>query len=327
MSEFWKDRSVFVTGAFGFVGANLTKALLDTGANVICLRRDDTNPNSLDGLGLTSKVTAVRGELEDLSLLSRILNEYEIDAVFHLAAQAIVGAANRSPISTFESNIRGTYMLLEACRLSPLVKRVVVASSDKAYGTSPTLPYHEDLPLQGVFPYDVSKSCTDLLARSFAKTYDLPVTVARAANIYGPGDINLSRIIPGTILSVLKGEDPIVRSDGTPVREYIHVSDVVTGYLRLLEEIDATRGEAYNIGSGDHFDVLSLVGKIIEACGASGRSKPVVMLQKKIEREIDQQYLSSEKMHQATGWRAENRLEDGLTGTIAWYRENQHRLA
>ena len=156
---------------------------------------------------------------------------------------------------------------------------------------------------------------------------DLPVTVARAANIYGPGDINLSRIIPGTILSVLKGEDPIVRSDGTPVREYIHVSDVVTGYLRLLEEIDATRGEAYNIGSGDHFDVLSLVGKIIEACGASGRSKPVVMLQKKIEREIDQQYLSSEKMHQATGWRAENRLEDGLTGTIAWYRENQHRLA
>jgi len=316
-----------VTGISGFLAANLAQRLLDLGATVVGLERDIAQPNALDIFGIRGSISIVNGSVDDLELMERALNEFEVDTVFHLAAQAIVSAANRSPLGTFDANIRGTYVLLEACRRSPGVKAIAVASSDKAYGSHSKLPYEEDFALQGTYPYDVSKSCTDLLARSFAKTYDLPVTVARAANIYGPGDINLSRIIPGTILSVLKGEDPIVRSDGTPVREYIHVSDVVTGYLRLLEEIDATRGEAYNIGSGDHFDVLSLVGKIIEACGASGRSKPVVMLQKKIEREIDQQYLSSEKMHQATGWRAENRLEDGLTGTIAWYRENQHRLA
>ena len=316
-----------VTGISGFLAANLAQRLLDLGATVVGLERDIAQPNALDIFGIRGSISIVNGSVDDLELMERALNEFEVDTVFHLAAQAIVSAANRSPLGTFDANIRGTYVLLEACRRSPGVKAIAVASSDKAYGSHGKLPYEEDFALQGTYPYDVSKSCTDLLARSFAKTYDLPVTVARAANIYGPGDINLSRIIPGTILSVLKGEDPIVRSDGTPVREYIHVSDVVTGYLRLLEEIDATRGEAYNIGSGDHFDVLSLVGKIIEACGASGRSKPVVMLQKKIEREIDQQYLSSEKMHQATGWRAENRLEDGLTGTIAWYRENQHRLA
>ena len=316
-----------VTGISGFLAANLAQRLLDLGATVVGLERDIAQPNALDIFGIRGSISIVNGSVDDLELMERALNEFEVDTVFHLAAQAIVSAANRSPLGTFDANIRGTYVLLEACRRSPGVKAIAVASSDKAYGSHSKLPYEEDFTLQGTYPYDVSKSCTDLLARSFAKTYHLPVTVARAANIYGPGDINLSRIIPGTILSVLKGEDPIVRSDGTPVREYIHVSDVVTGYLRLLEEIDATRGEAYNIGSGDHLDVLSLVGKIIEACGASGRSKPVVMLQKKIEREIDQQYLSSEKMHQATGWRAENRLEDGLTGTIAWYRENQHRLA
>jgi len=316
-----------VTGISGFLAANLAQRLLDLGATVVGLERDIAQPNALDIFGIRGSISIVNGSVDDLELMERALNEFEVDTVFHLAAQAIVSAANRSPLGTFDANIRGTYVLLEACRRSPGVKAIAVASSDKAYGSHSKLPYEEDFTLQGTYPYDVSKSCTDLLARSFAKTYDLPVTVARAANIYGPGDINLSRIIPGTILSVLKGEDPIVRSDGTPVREYIHVSDVVTGYLRLLDEIDATRGEAYNIGSGDHLDVLSLVGKIIEACGASGRRKPVVMLQKKIEREIDQQYLSSEKMHQATGWRAENHLEDGLTGTIAWYRENQHRLA
>src|SRR5690349_6025750 len=188
MTDFWKGRNVFVTGATGFVGSNLTKHLVERGARVICLQRDETQPNSLDLLGLRERVTVVRGELEDLDLLTRILNEYEIDSVFHLAAQAIVGAANRSPISTFETNIRGTYMLLEACRVNPTVKRVVVASSDKAYGSNPTLPYLEDFPLQGVFPYDVSKSCTDLISKSFAVTYDLPVIVTRSANIYGPAD-------------------------------------------------------------------------------------------------------------------------------------------
>ena len=327
MSEFWKDRSVFVTGAFGFVGANLTKALLDAGANVICLRRDDTNPNSLDALGLTSKVTVVRGELEDLSLLSRILNEYEIDAVFHLAAQAIVGAANRSPISTFESNIRGTYMLLEACRLSPLVKRVVVASSDKAYGTSPTLPYHEDLPLQGVFPYDVSKSCTDLISISFARTFETPVAVTRSANIYGPADLNLSRIIPGTIVSVLRREDPVVRSDGTPVREFVHTDDVCSAYMLLAEKIETARGQAFNIGTNEPVQILELTNKIIDLAGAAGDLKPNILLKHKIEREIDAQYLSANKISERLGWVSSVDLENGLRRTIEWYNRNLNSLS
>ena len=326
MNEFWNGRHVFLTGAFGFVGANLARSLAEAGANVVCLRRDDTNPNSLDALGLASKVTAVRGELEDLPLLSRILNEYEIDAVFHLAAQAIVGAANRSPISTFESNIRGTYMLLEACRLSPLVKRVVVASSDKAYGTSPTLPYHEDLPLQGVFPYDVSKSCTDLISISFARTFDLPVAITRSANIYGPADLNLSRIIPGTIVSVLRGEDPVVRSDGTPVREFVHTEDVCSAYMLLAEKIDSARGEAFNIGTNEPVQILELTNKIIDLAGASDKLKANVLLKHKIEHEIDAQYLSANKISARLGWVSRVNLENGLRQTIEWYNRNLNSL-
>ena len=326
MSDFWKTRRVFVTGATGFLGANLVTRLVKEQAAVVCLQRDAVQPNSFDLFGLRDKVTVVHGDVQDLSLLQRILNEYEIDSVFHLAAQAIVGAANSSPISTFETNVRGTYMLLEACRLSPSVKRVVVASSDKAYGSNTTLPYREDLPLHGTFPYDVSKSCTDLLARSYALTYDLPVVVTRSANIYGPGDINLSRIIPGTIVAVLKNESPIIRSDGTPLREFIFVDDVVSAYLTLAENISRAKGEAFNIGSDRPVQILELTNRIIDLAGSNGDIEPRIMLKSKIEHEIDAQYLSADKIHSLLDWRAEVDLDAGLNISIAWYRDNLARL-
>lgn len=326
MTEFWNDRRVFVTGATGFVGSNLTKMLIQNGAKVVCLQRDDTQPNSLDLLELREYVTVIHGELQDLDLLSRAFNEYEIDAVFHLAAQAIVGAAYRSPISTFETNIRGTYMLLEACRVNSTVKRVVVASSDKAYGSNPTLPYREDFPLRGTFPYDVSKSCTDLLSRSFAITFELPVVVTRSANIYGPADLNLSRIIPGTIISVLKNEDPIIRSDGTPLREFVYVDDVCAAYLMLAERIGEFRGEAFNVGTNEPVQILELTNRIIELAGKAGAVKPNIRLKEKIRHEIDAQYLSAEKLEAHTGWSATVSLEEGLHRSIEWYNHNLNRI-
>jgi CDP-glucose 4,6-dehydratase len=292
----------------------------------VCLQRDATQPNSLDLLGLRERVNVVNGDLVDLELLARIINEYDIECVFHLAAQAIVGAANRSPISTFETNIRGTYMLLEACRVSPAVSRIIVASSDKAYGSNPELPYREDLPLQGVFPYDVSKSCTDLLARSYALTYDMPVVVTRSANIYGPADVNLSRIIPGTIVSVLKNESPIIRSDGTPLREFVHVDDVVSAYLHLAEAIEKTKGEAFNVGNNEPVQILELTNQIIRLAGRAEKLQPTIMLQKKIEHEIDAQYLSAEKINDHIGWQAKIAIEDGLRQTIEWYNQNLSKL-
>jgi len=327
MKEFWKGRRAFVTGGFGFVGANLTNALVERGANVVCLERDEASPNSLDLLGLRKRVTVVRGDLQDHSLLSRVLNEYEIDAVFHLAAQAIVGAANRSPIPTFETNIRGTYLLLEACRSSPTVNRIVVASSDKAYGSHDELPYREDFALQGIFPYDVSKSCTDLISRSFAVTYEMPIAVTRSANIYGPADVNLSRIIPGTIVSVLNGEDPVIRSDGTPLREFVYVSDVCDAYLLLAENIEQSRGQAFNIGTDEPVQILELTNRIIGLAGKQEIVKPNILLKDKIRHEIDAQYLSGDKMEQAFGWRPRVKLDEGLTLSIEWYNQNLERLA
>lgn len=319
MSDFWSGRNVFVTGGTGFVGANLVKRLIAEGAKVTCLRRDIIVPDSLSALGASDDFSFVSGSVEDGETLQRLMNELEIDSVFHLAAQAIVGPANRSPISTFETNIRGTYMLLESCRQISCVSRVVVASSDKAYGTNTQLPYTEDLPLNAVFPYDVSKACTDMLCRSYAVTYGLPVAVSRSANIYGPGDLNLSRIIPGTILSVLKGEDPVVRSDGTPIREFLYVDDVVEGYLRLAENISGSKGEAFNFGTNEPVRIIDLVELIIEKCGKADTVKPNVLLQSKIANEIDAQYLSGEKMNKVTGWKAQISLEEGLSRSIDWY--------
>ena len=326
MSSFWKNRTAFVTGATGFIGAHVTRMLVEQGARVVCLQRDAVRANALDLFDLRRRVTVIQGSLEDYALLERILNEYEIEAVFHLAAQAIVGAANRSPLSTFETNIRGSYFLLEACRVSQTVKRVVVASSDKAYGSHEELPYHEDYPLLGLFPYDASKVCTDVLARSYAHSYGLPVAVTRFANIYGPGDMNLSRIIPGTILSVLRGEAPIIRSDGTPLREFVYVDDVARGYLTLAEQIESARGEAFNFGAGEPVQMLALVNRIIALAGQEGRLTPNVLLKQKIEREIDAQYLSAEKAETRLGWRAEIGLDEGLLRTIDWYRQHLAEL-
>ncbi len=324
---FWKNRTAFVTGATGFVGAHIVRFLVEKGAKVVCLQRDTVRANSLDIFDLRRRVTVIQGAVEDFALMTRILNEYEIDAVFHLAAQALVGAANRSPLSTFESNIRGTYCLLEACRMSETVARVVVASSDKAYGSHKTLPYQEDFALQGLFPYDVSKTCTDLIAQSFATTYQLPVTITRSANIYGAGDLNLSRIIPGTILSVLNGERPIIRSDGSPVRDFIFAEDIARAYLLLAERIEETRGEAFNFGSGEPIQMLDLVEKIVRLMGQETELPPIVMLKSKIEREIDAQYLASDKIFARFGWKPATNLEVGLQRTIEWYRSNLNLIS
>jgi CDP-glucose 4,6-dehydratase len=323
---YWHNRTAFVTGATGFVGAHIARHLVAQGARVVCLQRDVTRANPLDLFDLRGRVTVINGALEDFALLERTLNEYEIEAVFHLAAQAIVGAANRSPLSTFEANIRGAYHLLEAARRTESVTSVVIASSDKAYGAHDTLPYREDFPLQGLFPYDASKVCTDVLARSFAYTYALPVAVTRFANIYGPGDMNLSRIIPGTIVSVLRDERPVIRSDGTPVREFVHADDVARGYLLLAERIDEFRGEAFNFGAGEPVQMLALVNQIIALAGKTGRLTPDILLDRKIEREIDAQYLSADKAAALLGWRAEIGLDAGLSQTIEWYRQNLARL-
>ena len=234
----WKNRNVFVTGAAGLLGSWLTEALIERGANVTCLLRDWVPDSRLVSSGLSNRSNIVRGELEDGALLTRVLNEYEIDTVFHLGAQTIVGTASRSALSTFESNIRGTWNLLEACKTcSRLVKRIVIASSDKAYGAHDQLPYTEDMPLQGRFPYDVSKSCADLIAFSYFHTYRLPVAVTRCGNLFGGGDLNYNRLIPGTIRSVLRGEAPIIRSDGSFVRDYFYVRDAVEAYLLLAEKV------------------------------------------------------------------------------------------
>jgi len=325
-SAFWSGRATFVTGATGFVGANLVRHLVEQGAQVVCLQRDALPVEPLDLFDLRHRVTLVRGCVEDLAAIERILNQYEIESVFHLAAQALVSVANRSPFATFETNLRGTYAVLEACRRTPRVRRVVVASSDKAYGTQSTLPYREDHALQGLFPYDASKACTDILARSFAHTFQMPIAVTRFANIYGPGDLNLSRIVPGTIVSVLRHEPPIIRSDGTPVREFVYADDVARGYLLLAERIEEVRGEAFNFGAGEPLAILQLVQLIIRLAGKEGQLEPRILLQRKIEGEIDAQYMSSEKAAARLGWRAEVGLEDGLRRTIQWYRQHLARL-
>ncbi len=324
--SFWANRTVFVTGATGFVGSHLVRHLVAQGARLVCLQRNANSLNRLDLFDLQPHVKLIEGSVEDLPLIEKTLNEYKIDTVFHLAAQAFIRVANRSPLSTFESNIRGTYCLLEACRGSASVKRIVVASSDKAYGTHERLPYREDFELRGLFPHDASKVCADLLARSFANTYDMPVAVTRFANIYGPGDLNLSRLVPATIISVLRGEAPIILSDGTPLRDFVYTDDVARGYLLLAENIEENAGEAFNFGSGEPIQVLDLVQRIIKLAGKADELAPQVILKTKIEHEIDATYLSAEKAATRLGWRPEVNLDEGLQKTIKWYRSNLNQL-
>ncbi len=320
MSEhsFWAGRRVLVTGATGILGSWLVDECLGLDASVVALIRDWVPDSLLVSSGNCRRISRVSGRLEDYEVVERTLNEYEVDTVFHLGAQPIVPVAIRSPRATFEANIMGTWNVLEACRRIRCVSRVVVASSDKAYGTSATLPYTEDTPLRGEHPYDVSKSCSDLLARSYAATYDLPVVVTRCGNIYGAGDLNFNRIVPGTIRSVLAGESPVIRSDGTYTRDYIYVRDAVSACLRAAEDLERpeVRGHAFNFSNERPLSVLDLVNTIIRMVGSS--LQPTIV--NDCVGEIRHQYLSSAKARAVLGWRPAYSLEQGLAETIEWYR-------
>ena len=317
---FWRDRAVFLTGATGLMGGWLTKHLLGRGALVTALVRDWIPASEFVHEGLADRVNVVRGGLSSPYLLERVLGEYEIEVVLHLAAQTIVGIANRNPLSTFESNIRGTWNLLEACRRSPMVKAVVLASSDKAYGEQAVLPYEEDMPLQGRHPYDVSKSCADLIAQSYAHTFGVPLAITRCGNFYGGGDLNWNRVVPGTIRSVLRGERPIIRSDGQYVRDYFYVEDAAAAYMLLAERLmqdQKLRGAAYNFSNEAQISVLELVNTILEKMGS--KLKPEI--QNQASNEIRHQFLSAERARTELKWKPMFTLDEGLERTIAWYRE------
>lgn len=317
----WQARNVFVTGATGLLGSWLVEELLAQGAQVTTLVRDwvaGARPIAEDFL---AKTNVVRGALEDHPTVLRALNEYEIDTVFHLGAQTIVGTASRSPLSTFEANIRGTWNLLEACReCSSLVQRVVVASSDKAYGAHEALPYTEDTPLVGRFPYDVSKSCADLISFSYHETYGVPVAVTRCGNLFGGGDLNYNRLVPGTIRAALLDKAPIIRSDGTLIRDYFYVRDAVAAYLTLAEQMESRNlaGEAFNFGTGRPVSVLELVDLILTLAGKTSLQPQIL---NEANHEIPRQTLSSTKAQTVLGWSSQFSLEDGLRETIEWYRK------
>ncbi|MBI2140895.1 GDP-mannose 4,6-dehydratase [Candidatus Woesearchaeota archaeon] len=314
----WKDRNVFVTGGNGFVGSWLVSDLVKKEANVTCIIRDPVKGSSLEFIGVADQVNTVKGTIEDYNAVEKAMKETGAEVCFHLAAQAIVGVANKSPLQTFETNIKGTWNVLEACRQLG-VKRTVVASSDKAYGKHEKLPYMEDFCLNGLTPYEVSKSCTDMLARAYAKTYGLPVAVTRCGNIYGGGDLNWSRIIPGTIKAVLNNESPIIRSDGTPIRDYIYVLDVVAAYITLAEQLDKEEvaGEAFNFGTEQPVSVLELVKKIIAAAGKN--LEPQILNEAK--NELQEQYLDWTKAGKVLGWKPRFKLDEGLKETVQWYRD------
>jgi len=316
----WKDRPVLITGATGLVGSCLTRALREAGADTVCLVRDWVPQSEVVRSGTLDSVKIVRGDICDRDLLERTLGEYEINTVFHLAAQTIVGIANRNPVSTFESNITGTWNVLEACRRSPAVKAIVLASSDKAYGDQEQLPYSEDTPLEGRHPYDVSKSCSDLIAQAYGKTYRLPVAITRCGNFYGGGDLNWNRIVPGTIRSVLRGERPVIRSDGKFIRDYFYVEDGAAAYMLLAEKLLSTQslsGQAFNFSNEIQVTVLELVDLILQKMNSS--LTPDV--RNEASNEIRHQYLSAARARAELNWSPLFTLEEGLTKTISWYRE------
>lgn len=320
MPATWRERRVFLTGATGLVGSWLVQELLELGAFVVALVRDADPQSELFRSGNINRIAVVSGDLNDFWAVERAISEHETDTVLHIGAQPIVGVAHRFPLQTFDSNVRGTYNLLEACRIHrALVKRVVVASSDKAYGEQPVLPYTEDMPLQGQHPYEVSKSCADLIAQSYAHTYGLPVGIARCGNIYGGGDLNWSRIVPGTIRSLLRDERPIIRSDGKFVRDYIYVKDVARAYLRVAEGLDDPQlyGEGFNFSPESRINVLELVELIARLMK---RTDLPADIQNTAQGEIRDQYLSAEKATRVLSWKPTFTLEAGMKETIAWYR-------
>jgi CDP-glucose 4,6-dehydratase len=310
---------VLVTGCTGLLGSWLTRALVAQGASVVGLVRDWVPESELMRSGTLQQIRVVRGDLKDQQVLERALGEYEVDTVFHLGAQTIVGIANRNPVSTFEANIQGTWALLEACRRSPAVRQILVASSDKAYGTHEQLPYTEDAPLQGRHPYDVSKSCADLITQSYAVTYGLPVCITRCGNLYGGGDLNWNRLIPGTIRSTLAGEPSIIRSDGSLIRDYFYVEDGVAAYLALAEQLAERReliGHAFNFSNEIQVTVLELVREILRL---SGREELAPDVRGEAMHEIPHQYLDATKAREMLGWKPQFTLDQGLERTLAWY--------
>jgi CDP-glucose 4,6-dehydratase len=318
-----RGRSVFITGAYGLLGGWLTKALLNQGANVTVLKRDSVAASALSLEGTERRVNVVHGDICDPPLIQRALNEYEVDTVFHLAAQTIVGVANKAPLSTFETNIRGTWILLEACRHAD-VRRAIVAASDKAYGAHDELPYRENYPFQPRYPYEVSKAAADMLARSYWHTFALPVAVTRCANLYGGGDFNFSRLVPDAVVAALEGRRPVIRSDGTPQRDFLYVEDAVAAYLAICDLLDAgpAAGEAFNAGGDRPHSVLEIVELI---CALSGTGvRPDVRGSGTPTGEISHQWVDSGKLRAASGWRPQIGLEDGLRQTLAWYREHIH---
>lgn len=316
--EFWKNRNVLVTGCTGLLGSWLTKSLVEKEANVVGLIRDLVPRSNLNWSGFNNNIISVRGEIEDYFLLERTINEYEIDTVFHLAAQTIVTIANRNPISTFKANIEGTWNILEACRRSPLVKRIIVASSDKAYGDQEKLPYDEKTPLEGRHPYDVSKSCADLICRSYFETYGIPVCTTRCGNFFGGGDLNFNRIVPGTIRSILENERPVVRSDGKFLRDYFYIKDGVHSYMLLAEKMEDKKihGEAFNFSTERPMTVLEIVDMIRMAMYSD--LMPLILNQ--ANNEIRDQYLSAKKAKNLLNWSPSYTLEGGIKETVNWYR-------
>lgn len=319
-ADVWHRRRVFVTGCTGLLGTWLTEWLTERGADVVGLVRDGVPHSDFYRLGLADRIVTVRGEIEDYDLIERAVNEYEIEVVFHLAAQTLVGVANDNPRSTFAANIGGTWNVLETVRRSRRVRSVVVASSDKAYGTQADLPYREDAPLVGRHPYDVSKSCADLLAQMYWESYQIPVAITRCGNFYGGGDLNFNRLVPGTIRSVVDGERPIIRSDGTLVRDYFYIKDGVSAYALLAEKLLAgeCRGQAYNFSNETQVTVLELTTMILDLMG---RPDLTPIIQNTARNEIPRQYLSAEKARRDLGWKPQYTLEEGLRETIQWYRE------
>jgi CDP-glucose 4,6-dehydratase len=317
---FWAGRQVLVTGATGHIGGWLVKRQVELRAEVVCLLRDWTPDCQLISEGNVRQVKVVLGELCDLDLLRRTLAEYEINTVIHLAAQSIVGTALRDPVGTYESNTRGTWLLMEACRNSPSVKQAVVASTDKVYGESKELPYVEEMPRLAIYPHDVSKACAEMIAMSYAKTYGMRVAMARLPNIYGGGDLNWTRIVPGTIRSILRGEQPVINSNGRFIRDYLFVEDAVTALLQMAENLaekPEISGESFNISSESYLSVLELVERILKLSGSD--LQPVVRDQ--VKDEIRDQYLSAQKAREQLGWQATFSLDEGLGRTIRWYQD------
>lgn len=319
MTNFWLDRPTLVTGATGLLGGWLVRRLVDLGADVVCLVRDWVPESQLVRSRLIDKVRVARGDVCDQALLERVLGEYEADTVIHLAAQTIVPIANRNPVSTFETNVAGTWALLEACRRSPAVKQIVLASSDKAYGDHEKLPYDEEAPLRGRHPYDVSKSCADLIAQTYAATYSLPVAITRCGNFYGGSDLNWNRLVPGTIRSVLRGQPPLIRSDGSYIRDYFYVEDGVAANLLLAERLAQNpelRGQAFNFSNEIQVTVLQMVERLLALMGSE--LEPDV--RNEATHEIPHQYLSAAKARRILDWSPLFTLDEGLQQTIGWYK-------